>query len=197
VKSLKALASAAITAAALLIVVAIFTRDETIFTIIIAGFVLMVVIAGREFLEDFARRFLLLSSAAINIGDYVEVGEVKGRVVEFGVVYTTFRRDDNTLVSIPNKELLGMRVINYSKAPHMKVQDSVELRVGKREAESIAGWIQRWLELHGFGRCRVTPFKSGDKVRFVATVLLDEPASAKAASEALTKVLKKALSKYG
>ncbi|MEM3031142.1 MAG: mechanosensitive ion channel [Candidatus Micrarchaeia archaeon] len=196
-KSLKALTSAILFAAALLIIIAIFTRDEAIFTVIIAGFVLTIVITGREFLEDFARRFALLSSAAINIGDYVEVDGVKGRVVEFGVVYTTIRKDDNTLVSIPNKELLGMRVINYSKAPHLKVQDSIELRVGKREAEKIAGEIQAELELKGFGRCRVTPFKSGDRVRFVATIMLDETADMREASEALARALKKALSSHG
>ncbi|MEM4390200.1 MAG: mechanosensitive ion channel family protein [Candidatus Micrarchaeia archaeon] len=196
-KSLKALTTAFIFAATLLVIIAIFTKDEAIFTVVIAGFVLTIIITGREFLEDFARRLALLSSAAINIGDYVEVDGIRGRVVEFGVMYTTIRQDDNTLVSIPNRELLGMRVTNYSKAPHLKVQDSIELRVGKREAEKIASEIQTELELKGFKRCRVTPFKSGDRVRFVASVLLEESANIREASMALAKTLKRMASKYG
>ena len=51
---------------------------------------------------------------AFRNGDRIKVGEVTGEVVDSRVLVTTLRTTKNELVVVPNSEILGNSVINYS-----------------------------------------------------------------------------------
>jgi len=51
---------------------------------------------------------------AFRIGDRVQIGDVIGEVVDSKVLVTTLRTPKNELVVVPNSEILGKSVVNYS-----------------------------------------------------------------------------------
>ena len=58
---------------------------------------------------------VLTYTRALNVGDQVEVAEVRGRVVERSTFVTRIQTLKNVIVSIPNSMVLNNNVINYSK----------------------------------------------------------------------------------
>lgn len=58
---------------------------------------------------------VLTYTRAFQIGDQVEVGEVRGRIVERSTFVTRIQTLKNVIVSIPNSLVLNSKVINYSK----------------------------------------------------------------------------------
>ena len=51
---------------------------------------------------------------AFRIGDRVQIGDIVGEVVDSKVLVTTLRTPKNELVVVPNSEILGRSVVNYS-----------------------------------------------------------------------------------
>ena len=51
---------------------------------------------------------------AFRIGDRVQIGDVTGEVVDSKVLVTTLRTPKNELVVVPNSEILGRSVVNFS-----------------------------------------------------------------------------------
>ncbi|VVB66403.1 Mechanosensitive ion channel [Candidatus Gugararchaeum adminiculabundum] len=196
-KSLKTVINFSFFALTLLLIFAIFSKDLLVLTIFLAIAFVMVLYASRDLVEDFIIRLIFLATPSVNIGDYIETGEIKGRVQEFGPLFTVIKRDDNTIVCLPNKKLASSHVINYSKSPHLKLQDSLELPVSGNNAELIANKIQQELSLSGFDRTKVGFFQTAPgKTKFIAAINLNDPASTLAAHKTLTKVLKKIYSEF-
>jgi small-conductance mechanosensitive channel len=58
---------------------------------------------------------VLMYSRALRPGDYVQVGEEEGVVVELGMLSTKIRTNKRELVTLPNAVVAGARVKNYSR----------------------------------------------------------------------------------
>ncbi|TXS88934.1 mechanosensitive ion channel [Parahaliea maris] len=58
---------------------------------------------------------VLTYTRAFQVGDQVEVGDVRGRIVERSTFVTRIQTLKNVIVSIPNSLVLNSNVINYSK----------------------------------------------------------------------------------
>ena len=58
---------------------------------------------------------VLTYTRAFQVGDQVEVGEVRGRVVERSTFVTRIQTLKNVIVSVPNSTVLSNNIINYSK----------------------------------------------------------------------------------
>lgn len=79
----------------------------------IGGFA--VAIAARESLSNFLGTISILLSDTFSQGDWIEVSEQQGTVVEIGLRITTIRTFDNALIAIPNGILANNDVKNWSK----------------------------------------------------------------------------------
>lgn len=190
-KSLKTATSVFLISLSIPLILVIFTRDTLILSIVIAGSLLAILISSKDIIEDFIIRFLLLSTSSLNIGDFIQVKDICGRIAEFGLMYTTIRRSDNSLVCIPNKILISNIVVNFSKAPHLRFQDSIELKIDEKETNEIVNKIQNELALSGFEAPKIDYFMVGENMKFIVSISLDDPTSIQSASKALTKCLKK------
>ncbi len=197
VESAKTIISAAIASLSILFFIAIFSNNLFIVSFFVAGFILALLFASRDVIQDFVMRLMLLSTPSMNIGDYIQVGDVRGRIIEFGALYTNIRRDDNSIVCVPNKLILSSNVINFSKSPHLRFQDSVELDVGRGEADALARRIQGELVLAGFKKTKVTHMQVGERTKFIASLTIDDPQEIQPASHALSRVFKKMLTETG
>jgi len=68
---------------------------------------------AREFIADVIAGFFLLFEGLVRVGDYVKVGEVRGRIVNVGLRVVQVRRYNGQLWVIPNGKL--EKFANYSR----------------------------------------------------------------------------------
>lgn len=76
---------------------------------------LAVALASKDSLANFFGTLSILLSDVFSQGDWIEVNEKEGVVVEIGLRITTIRTFDNALISIPNATFANQNVINWNK----------------------------------------------------------------------------------
>jgi small-conductance mechanosensitive channel len=59
---------------------------------------------------------VVMYSRSFRVGDFIQVGGVRGTVVELGLLSTRLRTPKNEFVSLPNGVVVGGAATNYSKA---------------------------------------------------------------------------------
>lgn len=82
---------------------------------------LAVSLAVQNSLSNVAGGIQLLTAKPFTVGDYVEVGSIAGTVAFVGIFYTRINTGDNKLVQIPNSQIAGEKIINYTAEPERRV----------------------------------------------------------------------------
>ena len=71
-------------------------------------------LAVQGFLSNLAGGISILAAKPFTNGDFVEIGGVGGTVKEIGLIYTKLNTIDNKLIHVPNSEVSGEKIINYT-----------------------------------------------------------------------------------
>lgn len=79
-------------------------------------------LAIQGFLSNVFGGIQIISNKPFKIGDYVEAGEEAGVVREVGLFYTKLDTPDKKLIQIPNSKIANDSIINYSNAPHRRLE---------------------------------------------------------------------------
>ena len=85
----------------------------------IAGMALS--LAAQNILANLFSGITLLITKPFGAGDYVEMGANAGVVKTVGLFYTVLDTLDNRVVSIPNSDVTGSAITNYSRNPLRRV----------------------------------------------------------------------------
>jgi len=101
-------------AAVVIAVLSLFGVETTSLIAVLgaAGFAVGLALQGT--LANFAAGVMLLVFRPIRVGDFVEVAGASGSVKEIGVFTTTMHTGDNIRITIPNGEIFGTTIKNYS-----------------------------------------------------------------------------------
>ncbi len=91
------------------------------FIAIIGAAGLAVGFALQGSLSNFAAGVMLIMFRPFKIGDVVEVGGETGKVKEIHVFSTMVLRPDNKLVTIPNSNITGGNIVNYTTEGTLRV----------------------------------------------------------------------------
>ncbi len=73
-----------------------------------------------------------------NKGDYVEVAGYSGVVEGIGVMSTVLRTWDNVVITIPNKNIWGAPIVNYSRMPIRRITLNIGVAYGTDLDRAIA-----------------------------------------------------------
>ncbi len=84
------------------------------FVAVLAAAGLAIGLALQGSLSNFAAGFLIVLFRPFRVGHYVEAAGVTGTVTDIHVFTTTFTTPDNKLVIIPNAQITGGNITNYS-----------------------------------------------------------------------------------
>lgn len=76
---------------------------------------LMVSLGASSIVGQFASGLIIIYSRALKVGEYVQIGEVEGTVVQIGLFATKIHTNLREEISIPNSGLVGQNVKNYSR----------------------------------------------------------------------------------
>ncbi|MBE9609870.1 mechanosensitive ion channel family protein [Chitinilyticum piscinae] len=76
---------------------------------------LMVSLGASGIVGQFASGMIIIYSRALKVGEYVQIGEVEGTVVQIGLFATKIHTNLREEISIPNAGLVGQNVKNFSR----------------------------------------------------------------------------------
>ena len=101
-------------AVVLIAVLNLFGIETTSLIAILGAAGLAIGLALQGSLSNFAAGVMLLIFRPIHVGDFVEVGGIGGSVAEIGIFTTTLNTGDNIRITIPNANVFGETIKNYS-----------------------------------------------------------------------------------
>lgn len=84
-----------------------------------AGFAIGLALQGG--LANFAAGVLMLIFRPFKVGDYIEAGGTSGVVEEIQIFTTQMRTPDNKTIIVPNAQITGGNITNYSTKPTRRV----------------------------------------------------------------------------
>jgi small conductance mechanosensitive channel len=91
------------------------------FIAIIGAAGLAVALAFQGTLSNFAAGIMLLTFRPFHVGDFVDAGGTAGTVKEIGVFTTTLATPDNVKIIVPNSEIAGATIKNFTANPTRRV----------------------------------------------------------------------------
>jgi len=107
----------------LIIIVALGTLgvNTTSFTAIIAAAGFAIGMALKDNISNFGAGVLILFLKPFKVGDLVNVAGANGTVEEIGIFNTIIKSGDNTITIVPNSNIIGKNIINYSSKPIRRI----------------------------------------------------------------------------
>ncbi|MDE5285345.1 MAG: small-conductance mechanosensitive channel MscS [Buchnera aphidicola] len=78
-------------------------------------------------LSNFAAGVLLVTLRPLKNGEYVNLGNVSGTVLNIHIFYTTLRTLDGKIVVVPNNKIISGNIINYSREPVRRNEFSISV----------------------------------------------------------------------
>ena len=91
------------------------------FIAIIGAAGLAVALAFQGTLSNFASGIMLLTFRPFQVGDFVDAGGTAGTVKEIGVFTTTLATPDNVKIIIPNSQISGAIIKNFSANENRRI----------------------------------------------------------------------------
>ena len=88
-----------------------FSKLLTALSIVAAA----IAIISKEFVSDIIAGMSITFSKELSIGDYVKVGEYKGRVIDINLHKIVLHHDDDDIIYIPNSKAYNDDIINYTQ----------------------------------------------------------------------------------
>lgn len=120
----------------LLIVVAAFIILKAIFNYNISSLLTSLglvtaalALAAKETVENTICSFVILFDKPFMVGDFVKVNNVSGSVERIGIRSTRLRTSDKTLISIPNKVIIGGALENASDQTRRRFRQILEVNI--------------------------------------------------------------------
>jgi len=89
--------------------------DTTSFAAIVAAAGLAVGFALQQNVSNFGAGVVILFLRPFKIGDFVEIAGTAGVVDAIGIFNTTLKTGDNRIIIIPNSNIIGNNIVNYSR----------------------------------------------------------------------------------
>lgn len=93
----------------------------TSFIALFGVFGLAVSLAFQGLLSDVAGGLSILITKPFAVENFVEIGDIKGTVIDINFIYTKINAGDNKIISIPNAQITGAKIINYSAKENRRV----------------------------------------------------------------------------
>lgn len=92
----------------------IFGIPTASFVAVLGAAGLAIGLAFQGTFSNFASGVMLLLFRPVSVGDYVEVGGTSGTVQSIGIFSTTMNTPDNVRTIVPNSQIFGETIKNYS-----------------------------------------------------------------------------------
>lgn len=114
---------------------ALFKIDIRQFFISLAVFAAAIAITFKDYISNVINGMILTFSGDLSIGDYVKIGEYKGKIIDINLLNMHLLNDDDDLIYIPNNTVLNATILNYTKRETKKI--SIDFSVDLKHLDSV------------------------------------------------------------
>lgn len=94
-----------------------------------------IAILFKDYISNAINGMILMFNNQLSINDKIKIGPHKGKIVHISLLNVQIVNEEDDIIFIPNSNVLGQDIINYSKAESTKV--SMELTIDARSMGSI------------------------------------------------------------
>lgn len=105
----------------IIIVLGFVGVDMTSLIAILSVVGLAISLAIQGTLSNLAGGIMILVSKPFKVGDYIQAGGIEGAVSDIGLVYTRVKTFDNKLIFVPNGEMSGEKITNFTNQETRRV----------------------------------------------------------------------------
>ncbi|OPX57665.1 MAG: Small-conductance mechanosensitive channel MscMJ [Methanobacterium sp. PtaB.Bin024] len=96
---------------------------------------------ARDTISNFIAGIFILADKSFRIGDIVEMSGQSGKVIKLGLRVTTFKTDDNKIITIPNSTFSKNLYINHTAQEIRRVGLDVNIPYEMELEETVASLI--------------------------------------------------------
>ena len=107
---------------------------------------LALALAAKDSISNFFGAITVLLDRPFKVGDWVIIGTSEGEVIEINLRTTLVRTSVDTIITIPNANLVNIPVENWGKRRWRRWQSMVHLDINS-DPEKVESFCQRSLEL--------------------------------------------------
>lgn len=100
---------------------------------------------------------MILVSKPFVVGDFIEAGGVSGTVDDIGLVYTRMKTIDNKLIFVPNGQISGEKIINYTTQEQRRVDIKFDVSYDA-DPERVKALIREVVGAHAKALFTPAPF---------------------------------------
>ena len=106
------------------VIIILNTLNVSILLLLVLLFLggLTMIMAYRHILTDMAASQFVSTYQPFKVGEWIEVGDYYGRVIERNLIQTRILTPDNEIVIIPNSLLLRRSIINRTRSGGLRIQ---------------------------------------------------------------------------
>ena len=121
--------------------------DTSSLVAVLAASSLAVSLALQSIMTNFASGMIIVGNKPFKEGDYISVGDYSGTVTNITLHSTTLVTPDNKVVIIPNSDISGGTVVNYSALPERRLDLEFTVAYGTN-VEKVKKVLTKVLEEH-------------------------------------------------
>lgn len=103
-------------------------------------------LAAKETVENMICSFIILFDKPFLVGDFIKVNNISGNVEKIGIRSTHIRTTDKTLISVPNKTIVGGALENTSDQTRRRFNMTMELDINSSK-EKMQQFLQKIREI--------------------------------------------------
>lgn len=81
----------------------------------------------KDYISNILSGMIMAFSDKLKIGDYIQLGDQTGEIIDFSLTMVTLRNDDDEIVYVPASTIYNHKLINYSTSELDTVTVSFEL----------------------------------------------------------------------
>lgn len=85
-------------------------------------------LAAQDFVKSLIGGFSIISDKTFEIGDFIEIGEYQGTVIDITFRSTRIKANNNAIIAVPNSVIVTEYVKNWSKLENRRLE--LRLRIG-------------------------------------------------------------------
>lgn len=82
---------------------------------------LAISLAVQDSLSNIASGLIILFSKPFEVNDYIQLGDVEGKVMHINIIHTKLNTFDNKAIYIPNGQVSSEKVINYTREENRRL----------------------------------------------------------------------------
>ncbi|MCX2743196.1 mechanosensitive ion channel [Mangrovivirga sp. M17] len=104
-----------------------------------------IALLSKDYISNLINGMIIMFSDEISLGDYIQVGNNKGKVQNITLTNIHLNNDDEDLIFIPNNLVMNTDVVNFSKRKIKKVSFEFDVKNAGLDIEIVEEYLAKQL----------------------------------------------------